>query len=171
MDTLKCTECQKVLPCDGKVRRRAPRPRRCKECRNADAKRKRLADPVALLSHRWRTNAIKNWPSIGKYLYKRPAVRRVWERWGGKSVISGETDWKLLCIVPFAKHDKEHPPALNDLVVVTSKEAQRMGKLAGNARAEKFPQSIQDSFYSLCMFPHLSITYTLSVLKQYANGC
>jgi hypothetical protein len=70
----------------------------------------------------------------------------VWERWEQKSVISGETDWSLLCIVPYAKHDKDHPPGINDLVVVTTKEAQKMGKLKGEERASKFPQSIRDKF-------------------------
>lgn len=146
MESLQCTLCKKNLPVDDKPRKRAPRPRRCNTCRNQEALRRRSADPIALLSHRWRTNSTKHWPGIGKYLYKKPAVRRVWERWERKSVISGETDWNLLCIVPYAKHDKEDPPDINDLVVVTTKEAQNMGKLKGDDRAAKFPQVIRDKF-------------------------
>lgn len=143
---LKCTVCENNLPVNDKPRKRTPRPRRCRDCRNKDALRRRAADPIALLSHRWRTNSTKHWPAIGKYLYKKPAVRHVWERWQCKSVISGETNWNLLCIVPYAKHDREHPPSINDLVVVTTKEAQNMGKLKGDERAAKFPPEIQDAF-------------------------
>ena len=71
-------------------------------------------------------------------------MQSVWGRWSGKSVLSSVADAESLCIVPYHKHDANHPPTADDLVLVTSKEAQHLGKMSGERRNKKFPLQVQN---------------------------
>ena len=123
-------------------KRTLSRPRRCPSCTNAAALRRRHNDPVTLLAHRWRTNATKHWPQADVSLWSTATVRRVWKRWQGKSVLSDESDYRLLCIAPYDRHDPDQPPTPDRLVLVTTREAQRLARMSN--RTEHFPHRVQN---------------------------
>lgn len=140
-DAQLCKKCNDPLVDDGQVRKKK-RPRTCGKCRAAQRISARHTDPIKMLFHRWQTAAHKRWPSIDRNLLTMDAVKRVWEQCGQKSVISGETDVKHLCISCYGIVSPMVPTSIeDDLVIVTSLEAQRISK-AKSAEVQKamFPR-------------------------------
>lgn len=140
-ETQLCKKCQDPLVDDGQVRKKK-RPRTCGKCKAAQRISDRHADPIKTLFHRWQTSAHKRWPSIDRALLTMDAVRRVWEQCEQKSVISGETNVKHLCISCYGIVSPMVPASIEtDLVIVTSLEAQRISK-AKSAEVQKamFPR-------------------------------
>ena len=142
--TMQCRICHQPLQASTSTKKLTrARPRRCPSCTNAAALRRRHNDPVHLLAHRWRTNATKHWPQANTSLWSTATVRRVWKRWQGKSVMSDESDYRLLCLAPYDRHDPEHPPSPDRLVLMTTREAQRLARMSN--RTEHFPHRVQQS--------------------------
>lgn len=113
--------------------------KRCRKCKNAAVVKHRHNDPCKRLQHRLYNTFHRMWPKADKNLWSMKTVKEVWERCEQKSVISGETNPELLCIS--YKHkpaEKDDPPLLEDLVVITSKEAQSFAKLSLQDRLAKF---------------------------------
>ena len=138
MDATHCSACQGTLPDDGKTRKRN-RPRKCKACNTAAAMARRKEDPVRLLCHRL-NNACRRLGITDPQMWSPQTVRRVWERWGGKSVLSDEGNPELLCIVSYWDTDRV-PLCVEHLVLVTSREAQSLARTAD--RRGRFPEHVQ----------------------------
>ena len=97
----------------------------------------------------------QKWPNapkaVVKNLYSVKTARYVLERWDGRSVLSSDsatpTDGDL-CIFPLQKPppllDEELPvPTLRNLVLVTSKEAQRLSHMKPAKCWAQFDQRVQ----------------------------
>lgn len=123
-----CNICSTPLVDDGKQRKKK-RPRRCDKCKMKKRLEKRNADPIKVLFHRWQSSAHKRWPSIDRTLLSTATVKLVWERYERKSVISGETDAKKLCIGCYGIVAPTVPTSVDQLVIITSAEAQRLSKI------------------------------------------
>lgn len=67
-------------------------------------------------------------------------VRIVYERCNGKSVLSNESDAEHLCISFRHKDPKEPPPTSDDLVLLTTKEAQSLAHATPEKRAKVFEE-------------------------------
>lgn len=118
------------------------RQRACTKCRNQRAVERRRANPVSLLQHRWYNSATKLWPAADPSLWSMETVRGVYNRWGGCSVISEEADVDKLCVSYF-HHKTATPPALDELVLLTTKEAQSVARM--KHREACFPAGIRIS--------------------------
>lgn len=137
-----CTACQEALPSDGKTRKRN-RPRRCHECNVQAARARMQTDPVRLLSHRY-NNACRRLygQECDPRHWSLDVARFVWHRFGGKSVVSDTADPALLCL--FAYRRSATPPAPEELVLVTSREAQSISRATSEEeRRARFPPHIQ----------------------------
>lgn len=120
--------------------KRKSRGRRCKKCKNAAVVKRRHKDPCALLQHRLYNTWRKLWPEATE-LWTIETIRMVWERCDKKSLISGETNPDLLCISYQHKpRDKKDPPTIDDLVVITTKEAQVLAHCNLWDRVTKFEE-------------------------------
>jgi hypothetical protein len=140
-----CTSCDAPLPDDGKKRTRN-RDRHCAPCLAKKRKSRRQADPVALLTSRWTTNAKKHWgKKVLCSLYSRQTVQKVYERWDKRCVITGASDVLHLCIAP-AVRSKDEAPDVSQLVILTTNEAQSLARVKGLAeRMARFPKDVQDA--------------------------
>ncbi len=136
-----CSNCEAELPADNHERKRK-RPKKCQRCNNKAATARRHKDPALMLQNRWRTTVNRH---FGKqdHLTTLEAVTFVYNACDKKSCMSGETNPDLLCISPCTFTDGVIP-TLDSLVILTSKEAQAIGKLRGAARLAAFPQEVQD---------------------------
>lgn len=117
------------------------RGRRCKKCKNAAVVKRRHNNPCASLQHRLYNTFHRMWPNASSELWSMNTVRMVWERCEKKSVISGETNPQHLCIS--YKHkpsEKDEPPTIDDLVVMTTKEAQILAHCKSWDRITKFDE-------------------------------
>jgi len=122
-------------------KKRTRKGKRCKKCANAAVVKRRHANPCALLQHRLYNTFRKTWPNADPSLWSIETVKEVWERCEQKSVISGETNHKNLCISYKRRPaNKEEAPLLEDLVVITTKEAQALAHYSHEKRLEKFEQ-------------------------------
>ena len=133
-----CYQCQGPLLPDNRKRKEL-RPRKCKHCVAARAVEKRASDPVRLLKHRLYNTLVHAWPEIDSSMYSAETVQHVLQRWSAKSVLSGETTVQLLCITPYRR---DCVPRLQDLVLVTSREAQRMARLSPEKLRQAFPAAV-----------------------------
>ena len=133
-----CSRCNTELSDDGKKRKRV-RPRMCKQCAGTAALNRRKSDPIRLLAHRWQNNAKKHWPEADPTIWCRATVQHVWEKCHGKSVLSGMSDPLFLCIAPMVKN-KDVPPSIEDLIVLTSHEAQSLARIDNDRRLAMFQQ-------------------------------
>lgn len=131
---MECYVCQLPLPDDGVTRKRNC-PRRCRACRNAANLERRHKDPVAWLQHRWYNSAKRQWPDAQPSLWAKETVKEVYERCGGKSVLSGEEDVKMLCV-----SWKRKRYDVGELVLLTTKEAKSMAHLSEEDRLACFVQ-------------------------------
>ncbi len=138
---MSCASCERELPPDGKTRKRQ-RARRCHECITAAAIQRKHDDPILVLQHRLNGNLKKYWKDADPILWSRQTVKYVYERWDKKSVLSGETDPIHLCIVPIIRLDEQ--PTREDLVLITSKEAQSLSRVSNDLRMAAFPASVQE---------------------------
>jgi hypothetical protein len=109
-----CYLCKKALPATEKRRKRF---RKCRGCINSGTRKSRVQDPVRLLHFKWRVSTARH--AFPVELRSMDVVRDVYERCGKRSVLSGVTDHKRLCIVSKVKQ----PTTADDLVVVTTREA------------------------------------------------
>lgn len=115
------------------------RGRRCRQCKNAAVVRRRHTKPLALLQHRFYNSAHRMWPHADPSLWCIETVRTVYDRCQGKSVLSGESNAAHLCI-SFKHKDLQTPPPLEDLVVITTKEAQSLAHMSPEKRAKHFEE-------------------------------
>lgn len=124
---------------DGKTRKR---PRRCKACANTTVVQRRRKDTVLLLQHRWYNSCRKGWMrDANATLWSLETVRYVLQRWEQRSAISGPCAMEDLRIVPY--HGKDHGfPKTEELVLVTSREAQMLSKKTGTSRTSHFPPAV-----------------------------
>lgn len=129
----KCYVCGALLEDDGKVRRRQCA-RRCRRCKNASLLARRRADPVLLLQHRFYNSVQRHWPDADPALWSVETVREVC---GGKSVLSQEDDTNLLCVSWVRKR-----AAKEELVLVTTKEAQSLAHMDEAKRVAQFPENV-----------------------------
>jgi hypothetical protein len=137
-----CSSCDSLLPPDQKTRKHL-RPRKCPTC-VAERAKERRSEPVKLLKHRWNGACRRLYPDCDKEMWSDKTVEHVFERFEGKSVISGEDNPELLCVFAFFKSTNE-PPTRDQLVLVTSREAQSIAReKTQEKRAQRFPQKIQD---------------------------
>jgi len=127
-DPLKyCKVCNEKLDDDGKERKRK-RPRMCESCtKNSLAKRRKI--PIYRLKARWVTSCHRRRPLIDSNLVTLETIQHVFERWGGKSVISGDKDIEHLCITCYKPFNNSREITLNDLIIVTSQEAQKLSRI------------------------------------------
>lgn len=134
-----CRECHGELVDDGKSRKRL-RQRRCKSCKEATTKQK---DPVKVLSHRF--NVALQRLFRGKAEPKHwsvETVQHVLKRFDSKSCISGEGNLDLLCLFPYDQ--LERPPEVDEIVLVTSREAQSISRAkSSEERRSSFPLHVQ----------------------------
>lgn len=117
--------------------------RRCKKCRSVRVLQARKRDPVLQLHHRWTTNVRVHWPKSPKELRSVETIRYVYERWKGKSVLSENSTVQDLCITPFDGLAQE--PNSQRLVIVTTKEAQTLGRMKATERVKAFPTWVQEA--------------------------
>lgn len=97
-------------------KRRYGHGKRCVAC-----KKKAAGDPIRLLKRRFYNSARKMWPEA-THLWSTETVRAVFTRCEGKSVESGNDNVEILCIYS-KKRSRESEPTVDDLVLLTSKEA------------------------------------------------
>jgi hypothetical protein len=134
-----CYVCDDVLADDCKKRVRVC-PRKCAGCK-ADAVYKRLkTDPVAKIQRRLYNALRKVDGDVESTIWSRETVDYVLRRWERKSAISGDDDLADLTITPYKKGIVD---SRDDLVLVTSKEAHRMGRMNPHRRRMQFPQHVQ----------------------------
>ena len=138
MNLNNCYACNGPLV-PGNRKRKELRPRKCPACIAARVAEKRATDPVLLLKHRLYNSLVNKWPDIDANMYSAETVKYVMQRWGGKSVLSGESSAQLLCITAFRR---DRVPRLQDLVLVTSREAQRMARLSPEKLSKTFSAAI-----------------------------
>jgi len=141
---MECTVCAKKLPKDGKARIRV-RARCCKHCKGKIVLWRRQTDPVKALHHRFYNNVRRIWPASTperEALLSIDITRATYERWAGKSVISGESD--PLCVSWLHKHTpKCCVPSESELVLLTTHEAQSLARAPTDAkRLRAFPEHI-----------------------------
>lgn len=67
----------------------------------------------------------------------------VWQRWGGSSVISGENNPMLLCVTTYNAPNDMTMPTRDDLILLTSREAQSLGRLSNERRIAAFPPAVR----------------------------
>jgi len=141
-----CRGCDAVLEDDGVVRVRN-RKRFCPKCRNGRAVAKRKQNPVSRLQHRWFNSASKLWPNADTNLWSIHTVQRVYKRWQQRCVITGDTDIQHLC-VSYYRARKEDPPQIDELVLLSTHQAQRLAASGRNdpkwRREDAFPEDVQD---------------------------
>ncbi len=136
-----CLQCEAVLADDGRQRKRN-RPRRCQKCNSENATKRRRESPVLMLAHRWNNSCRRLYKNPPPSLWSPATVKAVLERCEYKSVISGTTDHELLCIFPFFM-DRTKLPRVDQLVILTSREAQSVSKAkTQEERAARFPAAI-----------------------------
>lgn len=140
-----CYECKEELPKDGRMRKRN-RPRKCKACNMQAAMKRRKEDPMRLLAHRLNNSMRRVYPDANDIdIWSLENVKHVFERFGGKSVISNEANPEYLCLFPYFKPTPDCPPTRETLVLVTSREAQSIAhSKTQEERNARFPQYIQD---------------------------
>jgi hypothetical protein len=95
---------------------------------------KRQSDPISTIRHRWYNVLRKAGLTQERELWSRETVTWVWDRCEGKSVLSGEQDYHLLCIVSMCSP----PGSKEDLVLVTSTEARQLARMSNTATAKVF---------------------------------
>ncbi len=140
---LKCSRCATNLPDDGKERKRARR-RMCDTCKLEAERKRRKESPQAVLRSRWYSATYRKNPNIRAELRSLAAVELVYNRWEGKSVISGNANPKKLCITWYKTFDRDEDITLNDLVLVTSDESQALAKIKDqNLRVSRFPPEVR----------------------------
>lgn len=132
----KCYVCGATLEDDGKACQRQCA-RRCRRCKNASLLARRQANPVLLLQHRFYNSVRRHWPDADPALWSTQTIRQVYERCGGKSVLSQESDANLLCVSWVRKR-----PATEELVLLTTKEAQSLAHMDEAKRVAQFPQGV-----------------------------
>lgn len=105
----------------------------CIPCAQQAVQLYRKQDPATLLAFRW-YNALRGRGIKGKRL--KETARRIYERCGGKSVISGNDNVDELCIV----HVRDDVSELDEsnCVLVTAREARSLSHIQ-KGRLEKFP--------------------------------
>jgi hypothetical protein len=86
---------------------------------------RRHDDPILTLHHRFYNTVKRRWPDAPRSLYAKEVVQRVYQKFQGKSQISGESDYRLLCIFAYPSAE---PPAEHQLILVTSREAQALAR-------------------------------------------
>lgn len=133
-----CSVCSNSLESDGKVRKRL-RPRKCGEC----IRKTSPTDPVKVLSHRFNVALKRSFPKEARpEHWSVETVKFVLKRFNFKSCISDEDNLNRLCLCPYEKLDR--PPEADEIVLVTSKEAQRISKTqSSEERKANFPLHIQ----------------------------
>ena len=109
--------------CDNKLEKPSYKPIYCKECVVSRSLKRRRDDPVATLKSRL-YNSFRH-KTDDDTLWSVKTVEKVWKRCKRKSVISGEANYKHLCITTKTNN---RPITEDDLVVVTSIEAMQMAK-------------------------------------------
>lgn len=142
-DGLRCSNCNQLLEDDG-IPRKRKKMRKCDRCTRAIRARRRKETPCSLLRSKWYCATSKKYPLISPDLRLMDTVEFVWNRWEGKSVISGIANASLLCITPYKLFDSGRDITRNDLVLVTSAEAQMLAKISDqNVRIAKFPPEVR----------------------------
>lgn len=140
-DYNKCSVCQDNLPPDGKTRKKR-RLRKCKTCKNQSRAKQRQEDAVTLLKHRLRNMLLRQCPTAPRTLYGVDSVTRIIDRWERKSVIDGTSSIGDLCIICYKKLGEGEVPTENDMILVTSRQAQTLAKLDADARLAKIPPEV-----------------------------
>ena len=136
-----CSHCEAALPADTRIRKRL-RSRKCQACNNIAAAQRRKQDPILLLHHRWRNNCKKHWPNASAQVLSREAVQHVWERWDKQCVVTGTTDPLFLCVSPMVRG--EEPPTVDQLVILTSHQAQSLSRASNEKRMSMLPKAVQE---------------------------
>lgn len=126
-----CSRCNEVVPPDGKVRKRVTR-RRCKACAAVSLSNYRKNSPVNILKYKWSNSAYQNYRNIDSKLKSHAAITIVYDRWEGKSVISGYAHVEKLCVTCYRSVESSRDITLNDLIIVTSTESQALSKTKDN---------------------------------------
>lgn len=138
----RCSQCDVELGDDGKTRKRN-RTRKCGECVKQAAIKRRRDDPVRLLSHRWNNSCRRLYADPPSSMWATATVKAVLERCEYKSVISGETNTELLCVFTFFMA-RDFLPTIEQLVIVTSREAQSISKeQTQEKRSSRFPAHVR----------------------------
>lgn len=128
-----CKDCDTVLPGRRLVR--------CPPCISKRLKETKQNSMYKLYA-RWYVMCKRKFPKVLAWLTDRDCVEKVVARWGGKSVINGESNLDKLTIIPCSI--ETDTPTLNDLVLVTKKECLLINKAKTNARRVAFfPESVQ----------------------------
>lgn len=135
-----CCTCHAPLPDDGRTRKRN-RERRCKACNAAAAIKRRKEDPVRLLCHRL-NGACRRLGITDPHMWAPQTVKRAMERWGNRSVLSGESKPELLCLVSYWDTNAV-PLKPEHLVLVTSREAQSLAR--DKERTARFPAHVKQA--------------------------
>jgi len=139
MELEKCYACNDILP--PRIRKRV-RPRRCVLCNNKAAAERRNGDPVLYLHHKWGSNVNKHWPDADPKIRSVETVRHVWDLCEHKCVVTGTDNVKLLCIAPVESHTHKGPPTIEQLVILTTHEAQSLSRASNEKRLERFPEEV-----------------------------
>lgn len=141
MDPL-CSNCNEPLP-DKRPRKRQ-RSRKCRQCYNKIAAERRENDPVRRLQHKWHNSAVKRWPRADPSLWSLKTVKEVYERCDKKCIITGLEDPTHLCVTYIIYTDE--PPPTDQLIVISTHEAQSIGRASNERRVKHFPKEIQQRF-------------------------
>jgi hypothetical protein len=135
---MECRLCHAPLPDAERTRKRG---RQCGDCKRAAILKRRHEDPVAKLTHRWYNAARRLWPHAPRTLWSRATVQHVYTRCRGMSVLSEEDNVGALC-VSYTRRDGHSPPALEELVLLTTREAQSLARMPKEQRPLKFARTI-----------------------------
>jgi hypothetical protein len=135
----KCYKCSKELEAKMVKKRR---PRMCNNCKNEYRKRDTVDTPIALITTRFKSMLARNSIQVNDNIVA--MAERVWNRWNGKCVLTGQDDYKKLCIASFRTLKAGPAPPENEWVIVTSSEAMSLSKCKNNeVREARFPPEIR----------------------------
>lgn len=141
----RCRVCREILEDDNVQRVRKNRQRRCFKCNNAAAIKRRKDNVISGLQHKFYNSASKRWGKDVSHLWSAETVAYVWVRWNKRSVLSLENRPLYLCITCYKILAPGELPTRNDLVIVTSNEAQSLAKMRDPAmRLAKFAPAVRD---------------------------
>jgi hypothetical protein len=141
-DYSKCSSCNRDLPSDGKVRKKR-RPRKCNSCKNQNRVKQRREDVVSMFRHRLRNMLSRQCPNAPHTLYSNESITRIMDRWERKSVLDGTSTAGDLCIICYKKLGEGEVPTENDMIIVTSRQAQALAKLDADVRLSKIPDEVR----------------------------
>ncbi len=120
----RCNMCFQEMP---KVERQRKRSRRCKKCVSNVHAETRKKDYLKVIQNRWRSKLAKH--RIYKtHVVDYTVVKDVVEKYNRRSMISGEKDPSLLTITSRSGLEDGIEPTIDDLILVTSKEAEKLAK-------------------------------------------